>query len=177
MLKKFLKLSAGGISLMAAAIAIWEWATQTTVNDSDDVIEAIEQVRKAIERNEDFDFDPEEFDQVQNALSTVTDQITRNSSVDVPSYLRVASGVFTLEVGQSADVEIPGKGFASIGYIGDDTPSDPSIRVNFQGTGNNRIGGGHVFEVSNDPFCSLLFVGPSDGQGSPAVFRFRCTEN
>ena len=160
------------ITSAAATVAIWEWASDDAIADADDLLAALEGIQAAIEGPDGIVLSTEERAQFQREVNAIAEAAaTTSEDTSGASYLRVSSGLFEVERGTTADVELPGGQFASITYISQ--INEATSRLSFIGEPHGREIG-HVFEFPDHPECSLSFNGLATGEDPPALFRFRC---
>ncbi len=173
MVWKIIGATATLIGAGAGAIAIWEWATDDTVRDADDIVESIERLTSIVSQNGELELSEEQLQNASAALEGFSSSLAgkaadpRNSA----TFLNVLSGAFVLTPGQSADVTATDGDFATIAYVSDNTPGSASINVSFNGD-YSRVDVGHVFNVTEE--CLLTYMSTTGTSGEPATFRFRC---
>lgn len=174
MIGKTARIVSGTLVAMAAAIAVWEWATDDTISTADDVVAAVNELKGAVEARDGLSFTETQIRDLETALGAVVQAAATTSGASEESaYLRVYSGSFEVPLGQSADVEFPGGGFGSVGFVADRSISDGRITAAFDGV-QELVEPGHWHDYPDQPGCNLLYVGQTDPRGGPAVFRFRC---
>lgn len=173
---------AGGIATLigtiAATVTIYAWYTDDTVADIDDVVSVLERLLSEASEANDFAASAEERETINGLLLQLSSEVANldGRASEEGSYLRVAGGAFALPFGDSADLEVPGEGYSSVGFPGVIKVGTSHIRLMVDGT-NHNVTPGDTIMIDAENRCDLLYVRankPDDNAIESATLRFRC---